>query len=95
MTYLDVTDEWDVRCPKCGAVEGRPCVYTWPESTTEWTKRHSTSKTAVMIRKRVGTVTDRVHNERPVMHRGTTLLNMLFNTEAWLPIINMFEEMEK
>jgi hypothetical protein len=29
------------------------------------------------------------------MHRGTTLLNMLFNTEAWLPIINMFEEMEK
>ena len=92
---LDATDDWDDPCPKCGAVEGRPCVYTWPVSATEWTKRHSTSKTAVLFRKRVGTPTDHVHRERPTRRRGTTMMDMLRRPEAWSPIIDMFEEMEK
>lgn len=94
-TFKWTADELDYTCPKCGAEPGFPCVYTWGVDATEYTRKVSTSKSAVKIRKRVGHPVEKLHRERPHSYKWDTMTSMRRDPDTWAPVIEMFQEMDE
>lgn len=85
----------DLDCLDCGAKPGERCVYIWPDDATEWQRNQSMSATMVKYRARIGkTIPDRFHNDR-VLGGMSPLSEMVRSHEAWAPVIELFQEMEK